>query len=72
LFTDFIRFVKTSLDELRLSQQPEITRPVSTVANDRLAQHAKTVFFKKKILCLNPNSHIGYFHSETSDGLSQW
>lgn len=38
-------FLKNSLDELRLSQQPEITRPISSTATDRLGQHSKTVEF---------------------------
>ncbi|CAF2617983.1 unnamed protein product [Rotaria sp. Silwood2] len=38
---DAVELLRTSIDELRMSQQPEITRPISSAATDRLGQHSK-------------------------------
>ncbi|CAF0809708.1 unnamed protein product [Rotaria sordida] len=38
---DDVELLRTSLDEIRMSQQPEITRPISSSATDRLGQHSK-------------------------------
>ncbi|CAF0848442.1 unnamed protein product [Rotaria sp. Silwood1] len=38
---DDVELLRTSLDEIRISQQPEITRPISSAATDRLGQHSK-------------------------------
>lgn len=64
-------FSKTSLDELRMSQQPENTRPISSVAMDRLGQHSKTVITHPS-LAKRIFSSVSLFDLETSHDLSEW
>ncbi|CAF3985284.1 unnamed protein product [Adineta steineri] len=47
---DDVELLRNSLGEILVSQQPEITRPISSAATDRLAQHSK---IKRTLIYLN-------------------
>ncbi|CAM4769077.1 unnamed protein product [Rotaria magnacalcarata] len=38
---DDVELLRSSIDQLRLSQQPEVTKPISIAATDRFGQHSK-------------------------------